>query len=670
MPHTGLSRFLSFVFLMGAVPLIAQTRPILQTPPVGQTQPPTSPAQEVPPYQPPAMRFDPAGMTLVEALTLTLQHDPNIKLRQAGVELQQGVVRTQKGTFDPVFHADGNFSRQQSELLDAVKKDERKKRDDLKAALTQVTDLSRSLTAAGALLANKDLAFNNPAGMDLSTIKDRDILDQMQILQSELQLYKDVLASPSLTDQTVRNDIINLRDQTIGKNIDAFNAQQSTIAGLPAQLQTRINNLGPTPSEQWQKQAELTFDVTKLLRSGISLRPFVDLRYQSQNFVGKDRVDPEFGGQGIQPSSTGKIGFEVVLPLLRGAGSASVAAAETASKYDLEASRLQMLFQQSESVLATIQAYWQVRAVADQVEVLRRAVAIEGDLANLTRALIAANEKPRSDEARVLAATADARSRYEAALRQLNDARITLAQLMGVALADALSIPLAKDPYPQPPATLTLDTQAYAQFIAASSARRFDLQAALQSEASGKALVEGARIDTRPLLNVNASGWGTSAHEGFNYSSWVFRSGNVGATFEKPFGNNTARGFLESRRAALRQTQISAADLNRLIGLHVVQLAESLKVAVDRLRAAEEAVRSYDQTMANEQARLKAGDSSLIDSILTEQQTTSARLAYVAAQQDYATLLALLRHEAGLLVQDGSVDAAQVVAVPQALVGR
>jgi outer membrane protein TolC len=74
--------------------------------------------------------------------------------------------------------------------------------------------------------------------------------------------------------------------------------------------------------------------------------------------------------------------------------------------------------------------------------------------------------------------------------------------------------------------------------------------------------------------------------------------------------------------------------------------------------------------MANEQARLKAGDSSLIDSILTEQQTTSARLAYIAAQQDYATLLASLRHEAGLLVQDGSVDAAQVVVVPQALVGR
>jgi outer membrane protein TolC len=689
MSHTGVSRILFFVVLMGTAPLIAQTPPAGRTTPAGPTTParqsgpalqtaapgqsppkPVPPGDDAQPYQPPQMRFEATGMTLLEAITLTLQHDPNIKLRQTDIELQAGVVREQKGQFDAVFHLQGSFDREQTELLDTQKADEQKKRDDLKTALTQVTDLTNSLTAAGALLANKDLAFNNPAGFDLSTIKDKNVLTQMQILQSELQLYKDVLVSPSLTDNTVRQDILNLRDKTVGQNIDAFNAQQAQIAGLPADLQKQITNLGPTPSEQWTKNAELTFDVTKLFRNGISVKPNVDLTYKAQNFVGKDKTDTDFGGQGISPSSSGKIAFDVVIPLLRGAGKTSVDAAEIASKYDLEATRLQMLFQQSESVLATIQAYWQVRSAADQVDVLRRAVAIEGDLANLTRALIAANEKPRSDEARVAAATADARSRYEAALRQLNDARITLAQLMGVALADALSIPLAKDAYPQPPPTLTIDAQAYTQFITDSAKRRFDLQSALQSESSGKALVDGARIDTRPLLNINASGFGTSAHEGLNYSSWVFRSGNVGASFEKPFGNNTAKGLLEQRRATLRQTEISAADLNRVIGLHVVQLGESLKVAAEQVRAAQDAVNAYDQTMTTEQARLKAGDSSLIDSILTEQQTTAARLALISAQANYASLVAQLRHEAGLLVQDGSVDAVQVVAVPQALVGR
>jgi hypothetical protein len=64
----------------------------------------------------------------------------------------------------------------------------------------------------------------------------------MSILQAELLLYRDILASPLLTDATVRADIINLREQTLGKNIDAFTAQQTawyTVApsrGAPSAL--------------------------------------------------------------------------------------------------------------------------------------------------------------------------------------------------------------------------------------------------------------------------------------------------------------------------------------------------------------------------------------------------------------------------------------------------
>jgi hypothetical protein len=59
-----------------------------------------------------------------------------------------------------------------------------------------------------------------------------------------------------------------------------------------------------------------------------------------------------------------------------------------------------------------------------------------------------------------------------------------------------------------------------------------------------------------------------------------------------------------------------------------------------------------------------------VDTILTEQQTTNARLALVAAQQEYTTLLAALRFEAGMLVQDNNVTLANLVAVPAALLKR
>jgi outer membrane protein TolC len=623
------------------------------------------------PYQPPAMRFEAKGMTLLDAVKLTLQHDPTIKLLTAETELRAGVLRSQKGLFDYIFNAGGSFSYEQTQLADGEKADLQQTRDDVTAAQGEVNVISQSLTSAATMLADKNLVNNNPAGMNLSGIKDANVNSQMSLLQSQLIAYKDLLASPTLTDPKVRADLAALRDTTVAKNLEYMTAQQSAVTSAAKDLKTSLDNLGPTPEDRWNKSGDFHFDVTKLFRSGLSLKPFGNFTYGAQNYAGKDRIDKEFGGMGVDPTYTGKLGFEVVLPLLRGAGSHSVAAAETAAKYDLEASRLALLQQQSRSVLATVLAYWRVRSASDELEVWRRSVEIQGELGTITRALIAASERARAEESRVQASNADSRSSYEAAQRALADARTTLAQAMGVALADALSLPMSSDPYPAPPPNLQVDPATYLGFARESVARRFDHQAALKSEASGKALLEGARIDTRPVLDLTGSVWGTSlSQETWGLDRWVFRSGRVGVDFEKPFGNNTARGLLEQRQAQLNRTRIDSTNLERQITINVVQLAEALNIAAARLRAAQEAVRNYDQTIVNEQSRFKAGDTSLVDAILTEQQTTGARLAFISAQQEYATLLAALRYEGGVLMQDGSVDPQQFVAVPPALIRR
>ena len=630
-----------------------------------------APTEQPAPYQPPAMRFDAKGLTLLDAVRLTLQHDPNIKLREADTALRQGVLRTEKGKFDAVFSAGGSFNRGQVELLESVKSEQQASRDKLKQAIAEATSLSASLVAAANTLSQPTI-YTNPAGITFTQgIADANIANQMSILGAQMVLYNDLIKSPMLTDAKVKADIEALRKETLVKNINNFVSQKDAIASIPGQLQTKLNNLGATPEEEWSKQANLNFDVAKLFRSGFTVRPYVDLNYNGQNYVGKSRYDTEYGGMGNEPVYSGEVGFDVVLPLLRGAGKRSVGAAEIAAKYDLEASRMALLHQQSQSVFQTIQAYWEARSAADQVEVLRRSVELQGELANMTRALIAANEKPRSEEARILASSADARSRFEAAQRRLTDARLNLAKVMGVALEDALFIPLASDAFPPPPNTLDPTPQAYQAFIQEALGKRYDRQSAMQSEASGKALIDGARIDTRSLLNVSASAWGTSANETDpKYNDWVFRSGSVGLDFQMPIGNNAARGRLAQRQAAYNQTRIDTANLERTIALNLTQYAEALKVAAGRLKIAEEAVSNYDQTIKNEQARLRSGDASLVDTILTEQQTTTARLSLVSAQQDYATLLAALRYEAGLLVQDNNVTIGNLVAVPAALLKR
>jgi outer membrane protein TolC len=636
--------------------------------PTWAQQPPAAPPT---PNQPPAIRFDAKGMTLLDAVKLTLQHSPNIKLRETDTALQMGVLRSQKGLFDWVLSAGGSFGRDQRQMLDSDIADQQQTRDDLAAAVTEATRMSSSFVSAANTLSNPAI-YTNPGSINWTAgIADPSVANNMSVLGSQMVLYNDLLKSPLLTDAKLRADIEDLRKQTLDKNITYYVSQRDRIAAFPGQLSTQLANLGPTPEEQWSKQGSFNFDVAKVFRSGLSMRPYVDLAYDSQNFVGKDSYDTAYGGMGIEPVYSGEIGFEVSLPLLRGAGSKSVAAGEIAAKYDLEASRLAVLHQQSQSVFETVQAYWEVRAAADEVEVLRRSVELQGELANMTRALIAANEKPRSDEARVLASNADSRSRFEAAQRRLTDARVSLAKVMGVAIEDALFLPVAADAFPAPPDTLDPSTQAYSAFIQEAIAHRYDRQAALQSQASGKALVEGARIDTRSLLNLKGKVWGTNAHQTTpKYGEWVFRSASVGVDYQHPFGNNAAKGYLEQRQAGLKQTEINTADLERTIALNVTQYAESLKVAAGRLKLAEEAVRQYDQTIRNEQARFKSGDSSLVDTILTEQQTTNARLALVSAQQDYVSLLAALRYEAGMLVQDNNVTPANLVAVPAALLKR
>ena len=154
---------------------------------------------------------------------------------------------------------------------------------------------------------------------------------------------------------------------------------------------------------------------------------------------------------------------------------------------------------------------------------------------------------------------------------------------------------------------------------------------------------------------------------------WVFRSASGAVDFELPFANDQLEGQLAQRESSLDIAEIDAADRARTISLNVLRLVQSLQLAVDQLRRAEESVRNYDKTIIDEQAKLKAGDSTLVDTILTEQQTTAARQALVAARRNYAELLAELRFEAGLLVLPGQnqvlVTEESLLTAPPALRG-
>jgi outer membrane protein TolC len=366
------------------------------------------------------------------------------------------------------------------------------------------------------------------------------------------------------------------------------------------------------------------------------------------------------------------VGFDVLLPLKRGRGRESVTAAERAAQEDLEATRLAYLHQKSRSVLDATLAYWELRAAQEEIGVLNRSVKLQESFLTMTRALVKARQLPRAEETRALAGLADAKARLEAADRRMRQAQVALAKVMGVALADLETAPMAAEEFPTPPKELLAEPDRLAELVQTALTRRQDRLAAERSHTSAGILVRGAQLDARRLVNLDVRLWGNSVSEDSpSLDRWVFKSGRAGIEVEVPLKNDQLMGRLAQRRATESRTMIDMQDLERTIGLAVLRNAGTLRDAIQQLELAAQAVRQYDQTVDDEQARFKLGESTLIDVIVTEQQATAARQALIAAAQGYAGLVATLRYEAGLIVENpegqASVTTASLMEVPEAL---
>jgi outer membrane protein TolC len=121
-------------------------------------------------------------------------------------------------------------------------------------------------------------------------------------------------------------------------------------------------------------------------------------------------------------------------------------------------------------------------------------------------------------------------------------------------------------------------------------------------------------------------------------------------SFELPFGNNVARGRLMQAQASLSRNSVVATNLQRLIGERVIQQDASLERATRELEQRQESLAQHEKAWDGTQELRRAGELTLIDTLLTEQRLTSARLASVRARRGYAAALARLRFETGKLV--------------------
>lgn len=422
-----------------------------------------------------------------------------------------------------------------------------------------------------------------------------------------------------------------------------------------------VSPAGETGREE-ERTLESTLGVAKRFRSGLSIEPDLSLTRTEDTLA---------GGPG---ANVGTVGFLVRQPLLRGRGREAVAAGEISAERQLAASRLDVRQTVSERVLAVVFQYWNYKAAVLNLEILVETEARSRELLETTRRLIESDVTPAAELVQLEANLAAQEASRIAGERAVFQARQDLGREIGLDFRQIGGLPAPSDAFPTvapaevPPAT-ALD-----RLIAGALARRDDLRAARERQESVVALLKAADNALKPQLDLivrpSYSGFveGTGAGD---FVSPLLRnvpgvSSSFGFSLSWPTFNSLARGERMQTEAALRESALVVETFEKVIGADVPTALDAVARQSQRLQKAEEAVRLFERAVSNEEKKLRAGSSTLLDLITQRDRLTAARQSRVSAQLDLAVALADLRFQTGTLLGPPADRPASVAAADPA----
>ncbi len=606
-------------------------------------------------------------ISALDAVKMTLEHQPNIRLQEENTMFRLGLATEATGQFDTTLYGGLSYEYTQSRLTAKEKKAEQKRRDDLAdrldTARNAIEEYQRSL---GELNDVRDVW---ESGGDPGSVGFTDPIAQAQY-ELLIQMYE---TAPEDQKDAFRDAILEFLDrqaQAVEEGLAQALETESDLSG-------KLDRLGDVPDVIQSFNANFNLSLDRQFRSGISISAFYDLTGTGANYKGK-KHDVDDGGMGVIDAYTSTLGFRVLIPLGRGRGVESTGARERAAQIDHEASEAALAHAVSFNAYTTLLAYWDVVAAQESLQVLETSLELNRKILETTRTLIDADEIPRSELARTEARVAEVEAGVEAARRRLQTARIALANAIGLELRGEGIAPLASDGFPALPGDDLLRSLSPQPLVSVALERRLDLRASRLLESSGKVLSRAALLDLRRVfdleLEVSASGLGESYAAGTGIKDsltgdWAGPSGRIALNVDYPFANNIQEGRLAQQEALYRQARISNANLERLIGLNVVEAARTLGEAARQVARYRAAVEAYGRAVETEMERLRLSASTVIDTITTEQRQLTAQLSLVAAEATYARLLARLRYETGTLLTEaggsGSIAAADLVTPPR-----
>ena len=454
-----------------------------------------------------------------------------------------------------------------------------------------------------------------------------------------------------------------------------------------------LDRLGPMPKDQFTRHFTLQAGLEKPFRNGLVASVDLLLESEENNFRDKT-MDPSFGGAGFPPRFPSNLTFGLLVPLGKGRGSEGTAAQERAARFTLAARQEQQRQVATEEIYRTLLAYLRVIAAQENVRLVNESVTRTQTLLDSVGRLVGAGELARIESTRSQARAASVRASASSAQAELIDARMSLAEAMGLDAGGLAEAPEAADRF----ADVKTDTASVTALIAAALEARRDLAALDQARRASSEIARGARADTRRTYDLNLSTGIAQAYESENfrflpdernpifselnpptefdethrfYSPKGYWRGLTGRwepfvvasiSFDIPFGNNAAKGRLAQAQATLRSSDIQYSDRRRLIGDNITGVIGSLRTAAEDVLRAREALDRSRAAFEGIRGQLANGEATVIDTLTTEEDLTRDEAEVVRAQQVYLSTLARLRFESGQLVAfSGLGDASESV---------
>lgn len=355
----------------------------------------------------------------------------------------------------------------------------------------------------------------------------------------------------------------------------------------------------------------------------------------------------------------------ITQPLLRNAGRTGAASGVLAGEFAERAAEHTVAHVAQLQAFNVIDAYWTLVAAEAELVLFRDATARSQRMLQETQVLVDADRRPRGDLRAVEAGYASRRRDLAEAERARVRALHSLRLAMGLEITEAADW-APTDPFPTP----GVPPMAPMQLAERALTVREDLHAAEATVRSAVAAERGADHNTLPRLDLTAAvGYsGANVRDGVGrYFDALGRNiGGVtasgGLNLEVPLDNSAARGVAQQATAQRVLAETARADLARNLRTNVFAAYDDLRAEVRALEAAREAEAAYAQALEDERAKLRAGLSTVLDTVLTEDLLTGATRSRIATELELARALARLRLELGSLPSSDS-------AAPHALAG-